>query len=92
MTKTTSTLWWVSVGGNQCEPARVVLEGNDRTVFTIGCADGTLLSNTCGIELVEEIDDIPLTPADEAKRRDEWEKKRAEDRARGIHHGYRRFD
>ncbi len=82
-----SKLYWVSVGGNPCEPARIV----DDTVFTIGCPDGTELTEDCGIELVEEMTEIPLTPAGAIKAEKAWRRKVARDRKNSIHHGYRRF-
>lgn len=92
----TSELWWVSVGGNSCEPARVVTEtieleqGVERhqTVYTIGCADFTLLTPRCGIELVQEIesDEIPSTPKQQRRLDRQW---RAQLLSRP--HGYKRF-
>lgn len=97
-----SELWWVSVGGSKCEPAQVVTEklpgsGGQQpivTVFTIGCTDGTVDPRLNGITLVQKIDDEdrPLTPAAKKARETLWEKRRAEERAAGIHHSYRRFD
>lgn len=85
----TSQLWWVSVGGNACEPARVVTDAEGvRTVFTIGCETGTLLSEG-GIALVERIGDVPDTPAEAERKRIVWEKQQ---RGRSYLHGYRRFD
>jgi len=81
-------LWWISVGGNKCEPARV----EHGIVFTIGCQDGTEWTNDCGIELVERITDIPDTPKEKLRKRRIWEKQREQDEKRGIHHGYRRFE
>jgi hypothetical protein len=48
-------LWWVSVGGNKCEPARVLYHPDGpstaqdvpRTIFTIGCADGIEFHPEC---------------------------------------------
>lgn len=80
-----SQLWWISVGGGACEPARLV----DGAVFTIGCPDPLL---TADVEMVERIDKVPLTPAAQEAERIAWERKVKRDEARGIHHGYRRFD
>ncbi|MGY2995496.1 hypothetical protein [Mesorhizobium sp. URHB0026] len=87
-------LWWVSVGGTTCEPARVVKDGKEQTVFTIGCPDGTLMAPDCGIELVEIIAkaDVPLTPEGSKRAEQNWRRKMARDHKAGLHHGYRRFD
>jgi hypothetical protein len=86
-----SELWWVSVGGNECEPARVVTnEEGIKTIYTIGCNSGTLASEG-SIALVERIDDVPDTPAEAEAKRIIWEKQRAIMKRRGISHGYRRF-
>lgn len=95
MTKEWSELWWVSVGGSDCEPARVVYspkgpwtaESVPRTIYTIGCADGTIFSPTCGIELVETIANPALTPTQKRERNELWEKQK---KAAGRH-GYREF-
>lgn len=81
-----SELWWVSIGGNVCEPARVM----DHALFTIGCPDG-ISKEGPGVILVEKIEYIPDTPAQREAKRRAWERKVAEDEKRGIHHGYRRF-
>jgi hypothetical protein len=86
-----SELWWVSVGGNECEPARIVAnEGGIKTIYTIGCDSGTLVSEG-SIVLVQQIDDAPDTPAEAEAERIAWDKRRAADERRGISHGYRRF-
>jgi hypothetical protein len=86
-----SELWWVSVGGNECEPARVVTnEEGIKTIYTIGCNSGTLASEG-SIALVERIDDVPDTPAEAEAKRIIWEKRRAIMERRGISHSYRRF-
>jgi len=85
-------LWWVSVGGNPCEPARMVIKGDNRTVFTVGCNDGTEIMDGCGIELVEKIERIPPTPAAKRKAEKAWLAKLARDRRNGVPHRYRRFD
>jgi hypothetical protein len=88
----TSALWWVSVGGNECEPARVVTnEEGIKTIYTIGCGSGTLASEG-SIALVEQIDDVPDTPAEAERKRIIWEKNRTRDRLRGYVHSYRCFD
>jgi hypothetical protein len=86
-TGTMAQLWWISVGGNRCEPARVI----DGMAFTIGCPDGISVAE---VEMVKEIDQrsIPLTAVASAKRAARWEAKVEADRKRGIIHGYRRFD
>lgn len=92
-----SKLYWVSVGGNTCEPARVVFTTDDpkrfwsqkdlvKTIFTIGCPDGTVLTPDCGIILISEISTIPRTPSETKKAIDDWNKRN------GIRpHGYRVF-
>lgn len=91
----TSELWWVSVGGNPCEPARIVIrpgvKGGSRIIFTIGCGDGTFLADGCGIELIKKIDEARDNPTNVAQREAEWKAKRAADIKRGVYHGYRRF-
>jgi hypothetical protein len=86
-------LWWVSVGGTTCEPARLVKEGKTSHIFTIGCPDGTLIEPDCGIELVEiiETNEIPLTPEGSRKAEIAWRRKLARDRKNGVLHGYRSF-
>jgi hypothetical protein len=87
-----SELWWVSVGGNECEPARVVTgEEGIKTIYTIGCNSGTLASEG-SIALVEQIDDVPDTPAKAEEKRAIWEKHRARMASRGYLHSYRRFE
>jgi len=76
--------WWVSVGGNPCEPA--VVKG--KQAWTFGCPDPFALD---AIELVEEMSAPPDTPAEAKRKADAWERKRAKDAANGIFHGYRRF-
>lgn len=89
----TTELWWVSVGGNSCEPARVMIEDDGlKTVYTIACGDGTILTPDCGIDLIQEMGRPPLTPRETEKSRLAWERKRARDAKRGIYHGYRKFD
>jgi hypothetical protein len=85
----TTKLWWISVGGNKCEPARVV---DKKTAYTIGCPDPIIIDDT--IELVMEIEDqqIPLTDAQLERKRRRWERKVERDAKRGIYHGYRKFD
>lgn len=80
------TYWWISVGGNECEPA---VRTDDGKLFTFGCPDP--LDDT-GIDLVRELcDSAPDTPAEAERKRVAWEKKAAKDAKRGIFHGYRRF-
>jgi hypothetical protein len=83
-------LWWISVGGNKCEPARIV----DKAIaFTIGCPDGIILAENA-VDLIKQIeeDSIPLTVKESELRRLRWEQKVAADKKRGIYHGYRKFD
>lgn len=87
-------LWWVSVGGNPGEPAQVVTEDGKRTAFTIGCPDGIVLGRGSGVKLL-----APMQACEEAvddarfeRERRAWVRKVEADRARGIFHGYRRFD
>jgi hypothetical protein len=88
-----SELWWVSVGGNECEPARVVTEDGAQMVYTIGCNTGTLVSEGT-IDLVQVMNAgyIPDSPKQAEEKRIAWEKQRTMDYRRGISHGYRRFD
>jgi len=81
--KEDSKLYWVSVGGNPCEPARL----NDGKIYTIGCADGTKYEEGCGIELVKEIftKRIPATPIEQKKLDRAWRKRQSKN------HGYRKF-
>jgi len=81
-------LWWISVGGNKCEPARIV---DKKTAFTIGCSDGIPIDENT-IELVEQIEVVPLTDKQAEARRKRWERKILADEKRGIYHGYRKFD
>ena len=85
----TDTLWWVSVGGNDPEPARVVMESGEQRIYTIGCTDS--FTPGSGVLLVEQITNIPLTPEKSAKAQATYMRKLARDRARGIVHSYRRF-
>lgn len=76
--------WWVSVGGAPCEPAVFSAEG----IFTIGCPDA---HDPDLIDFVGHQYPVPDTPAEVERKRIAWEKKRAEDARKGIHHGYRTF-
>ena len=79
--------WWVSIGGNPCEPAIVVTEEKIRKAFTIGCPDPFVLpSNDC--QLVRLLPKPPDTPAEAEQKADAYEKQRIGMRFR---HGYRRF-
>jgi hypothetical protein len=91
-----SELWWVSVGGSKCEPARVVFKVPHaswtyadliKTVYTIGCPDGTVMSPDCGVEMVERMESAPPTPKEKAALEKAWAAKRSYS---GLH-GYRRF-
>lgn len=83
-------LWWISVGGNKCEPARIV---DKTTAFTIGCPDGIVLADNA-VDLIQRIEEesIPLTVKESELRRLRWEQKVRADEARGIRHGYRTFE
>lgn len=85
-------LWWVSVGGNKCEPARVVSEDGKQVVYTIGCPDGILVTPESGVELVEKMDDPPLTSAASLAAKLKWERKIEREAKLGIFHGYQKFD
>lgn len=87
MSERKSELWWVSVGGGDCEPARVV--DDTKQIFTIGCPDH--LTEADGVRLIKKIDSIPKTPEQETARLEAWRRKVERDEKRGIHHGYRRF-
>lgn len=80
--------WWVSVGGNDCEPAIVVGSEPKREIFTFGCPDAL---TTKDAELVQEIGTPPDTPKEAARKQLVWDKKCEADRKRGIIHGYRKF-
>lgn len=82
--KPTKEYWWVSVGGNACEPA--VVAGDQ--VFTFGCPDAFKRGD---VELVKEMDAAPDTPKQAARKAAAWERKMARDAKRGIIHGYRQF-
>jgi hypothetical protein len=86
-----SELWWASIGGNKCEPIRVMRDeaGHPKEWFSIGCADPHPISD--GMQLVEQItsDDIPLTPKEQEKQRKQWER---DHKQRHPLAGYRRFD
>lgn len=90
----TKEYWWVSVGGNNCEPAVVVKTSDgphhapDVEIFTFGCPDAL---TTKSVELVEKLDDPPDTPKQAARKQAAWDRKRAADAKRGIYHGYRTF-
>lgn len=86
-----SELWWVSVGGNECEPARIVTNGSVEECFTIGCNDGTILFEGCGIEKVSLMSTAPNTPLKQKENNKLWEIQREKDRKRGITHSYRKF-
>lgn len=81
--------WWVSVGGNKCEPAVVTGDADRREIFTFGCPDPLTTEN---VELVEKMDEAPDTPKEAARKAAAWEQQREADRKRGIFHGYRSFD
>lgn len=84
----TIKLWWISVAGSKCEPARVEYEGDKpKGFYSIGCQD---LHPLAGVVLVKEIkEEIPYTPAaqkaQETLAQKAWE-------ARGAGYRYRKFD
>jgi len=78
--------YWVSVGGNDCEVARM----QDGKIFTTGCADGTEYEEGCGIEVMPEILNAPRTSKERARYKKIWEENIA--LRRGISHGYRKFN
>lgn len=85
----TKEYWWVSVGGNDCEPC-VLSEGK---IYTFGCPD-SFQPDDPGIEMVKPMAEPPLNAAQEEahkeKRRIEYEQWRKENP--GVSHGYRRFN
>lgn len=80
--------WWVSVGGNPCEPA--VLVHGTKKVYTFGCPD-PFNAESEHIEMVKEMTSIPDTPAEAARKQAAWDRQRERDLKAGIAHGYRRF-
>lgn len=91
MGKPKTELWWVSVGGNPCEPARIVTENGREMVYTIGCGDPHERSDVECVEMVDGVD-IPKTPKETARLEAAWNRKVSRDEKRGIFHHYRRFD
>lgn len=79
-------LWWASIGGNPCEPVRVVRGENGDTWFSIGCADPHPLSDA--VALVEEIEPAPPTPKEQKRLERAWATQAKAERSGG----YRRFD
>lgn len=84
-----SELWWASIGGNKCEPIRIIRKNkNDFEWYSIGCSD----AHPCidGILLIEQIlnDDILHTPK-EAKAAERKYNKQLKEMAK---FSYRRFD
>ena len=80
--------WWVSVGGNPCEPA-VLIHGSKK-VYTFGCPDA-FDADSDHIALVREMTSIPDTPEEAALKQAAWERQRERDRIAGIIHRYRQF-
>jgi hypothetical protein len=62
---TKSEIWWASVGGNSCEPVRVLTENGQKVFYSIGCGDAHPLD---GVVLVREADP-PLSPKESVKER-----------------------
>jgi len=92
MTGSKKEYWWVSIGGNSCEPAIVVREKGKLNCYTAGCPDPLDVNKVpCVVELVKEMPFVPPTPKEAKKAAARWEKQRERDRARGIVHGYRSF-
>jgi hypothetical protein len=79
-----SKLIWISVGGNDCEPARL----EDGKVYTIGCAD-PLPPDKFKI-VSEKFVGQPARPrtTNEQREFDVWLEK---EKKAGRVHGYRRF-
>lgn len=76
--------WWVSVGGAPCEPAVFCKEG----IFTFGCPDA---HDHDHIDFVQRMNEPPDTPTEAISRQEAFDRARARDAKRGIHHGYRVF-
>jgi hypothetical protein len=83
---TKAQYWWVSVGGNPCEPAVVT----GKRAWTFGSPDPFSLPSNI-IELVERMPTPPETPAEAKNKAEAWQRKLDSDAAKGIFHGYRRF-
>jgi hypothetical protein len=85
-------LWWASIGGNKCEPVRLMRDktGKPKEWFSIGCADPHAVDD--GMSLVQQIQDeqIPMTPKDAERQRRKWERERARMGVNAT--GYRLFD
>lgn len=79
--------WWISVGGNRCEPS---VKDKNGAVYTIGCPDP--LSPESFIFVSKFFESPPKTPVEEEKARIAFEKRYEEDKKKGIIHGYRNFD
>ena len=84
-----SKLYWASIGGNSCEPIRVMFDAvnQPREWYSIGCQDVHPITDT--IELVEEITDIPLSKKEAKEQERKWLKEQA-NYVRPA--GYRKFD
>lgn len=58
-----SKLYWASVGGQKTEPVRVVELDGKQMFYSIGCTDPHDME---GVELIAEIDAMPLSKRSEA--------------------------
>lgn len=66
--------WWVSVGGNPCEPAAIDFVGSNRFAYTAGCADAfDLQAEDCPVELVLNMPNPPDSPVEKARKQAEYE-------------------
>jgi hypothetical protein len=88
-----SKLYWASIGGGKTEPVRVAEENGKRVFYSIGCTDPHDME---GVELIEEIDAMPLSKRSQAAQdaaNVRWERQRAAERmASGRNASYRRWD
>ena len=82
----TKQYWWVSVGGNPCEPAILIGDEEGQKVYTIGCADCFEMPHK-NVELIKKMGEAPDTPEEAEKKQLKWEK----ERQRMGFHGYRIF-
>lgn len=78
-------LWFASVGGNPTEVIRI----SAGQMYSIGCADPHALN---GVELIEMVDDMPVTAAGMAKKRRAWRARQERHfKKPGRYPSYRRF-
>lgn len=81
-----SKLYWASIGGNSCEPIRVI--GNEW--YSIGCQDAHPVTDS--IDLVKEIIDIPLSKKEVEIQQAKWDKESKNKSIFTRPLGYRKFD